>query len=248
MLLSIKVSGTLLLFLCSSSIGIEFEDHFKDCHPNVSDFDECIQRALNEIRPYFKTGVSKYGAHIPFEPFFIKKARTSRGTPNFGFVITMNNIEEVGWDLSKVTKFTSDLKNYKVVYTQNFPDKRLKGAYEFKGSTLNFTMNNRGTFMLQLYDFVQTTTVIAKPGARVYVKVEINSVKDMKLHITNLFFGIKFIENIVDIVINSMWKQLFKISAPIVNELISDGYFELFDSTFRNFPFEKIIKPYPYTN
>lgn len=97
-------------------------------------------------------------------------------------------------------------------------------------------------------DFVQTTTVIAKPGARVYVKVEINSVKDMKLHITNLFFGIKFIENIVDIVINSMWKQLFKISAPIVNELISDGYFELFDSTFRNFPFEKIIKPYPYTN
>lgn len=97
-------------------------------------------------------------------------------------------------------------------------------------------------------DFVQTTTVIAKPGARVYVKVEINSVKDMKLHITNLFFGIKFIENIIDIVINSMWKQLFKISAPIVNELISDGYFELFDSTFRNFPFEKIIKPYPYTN
>lgn len=90
------------------------EDHFKDCHPNVSNFDQCIQRALNEIRPYFKTGVPKYGAHIPFEPFFIKKARTSQGIPNFGFVITMNNVEEVGWDLSKVTKFTSDLKNYKV--------------------------------------------------------------------------------------------------------------------------------------
>lgn len=109
----------------------------------------------------------------------------------------------------------------------------------------NYSRNHHFVFS---DDFVQTTTVIAKPGARVYVKVEINSVKDMKLHITNLFFGIKFIENIIDIVINSMWKQLFKISAPIVNELISDGYFELFDSTFRNFPFEKIIKPYPYTN
>ena len=105
-----------LFHFINSNISFFFflEDHFKDCHPTVSDFDECIQYALNEIRPYFKTGVPKFGAHIPFEPFFIKKARTSRGTPNFGFVITMTDIEEVGWDLSKVIKFTSDLKNYKV--------------------------------------------------------------------------------------------------------------------------------------
>lgn len=95
-------------------------------------------------------------------------------------------------------------------------------------------------------DLVQTTTVIAKPGSKVYVRVELNSIRDMKLHVTNLFFGIKLIENFIDIVINNTWKQFFKISTPIINELISDGYFELFDTTFRNFPFEKIIKPYPY--
>jgi len=89
------------------------EDNFKNCYPNVSGFDVCIREGLNAIRPYFKTGLSKYNV-LPFDPFFAREVTATRGVPNFGFTLTLRNVTETGWSLSKVTKFVSDLNNYKV--------------------------------------------------------------------------------------------------------------------------------------
>ena len=89
------------------------EDHFKDCHPNVSGFDECIREALNAIRPYFKTGLSQYKVDS-IDPFFAKEVSVSRGMPNLGFTLTLKNVTETGWVRSKVTKFVSDFTNYRV--------------------------------------------------------------------------------------------------------------------------------------
>jgi len=78
-------------------------------------FDTCMREALNTIRPYFKTGLPKYNV-LPFDPFFAKEITAKRGAPNFGFTLTLRNVTETGWSNSKVTKFISDLKNYKVLY------------------------------------------------------------------------------------------------------------------------------------
>lgn len=84
-------------------------------------------------------------------------------------------------------------------YTQFFPDKQLKGDYEFTGTIFGNTMNNAGTWNLSLYDFVQTTTLTRKPrriesGSLVYdtpIKVDVNiqSTRDLKLHMSNLLRG-----------------------------------------------------------
>lgn len=89
------------------------EDHFKDCHPNVSGFDECVREELNAIRPYFKTGLPQYNVD-PIDPFFAKEVSVSRGMPNLGFTLTLKNVTESGWVKSKVTKFVSDFTNYRV--------------------------------------------------------------------------------------------------------------------------------------
>jgi len=89
------------------------ESNFKNCHPNVSGFDFCVREGLNMIQPYFKTGLPKYNV-FPFDPFFVREVMATRGVPNFGFSLTLRNVTESGWSLSKVTKFVSDLKNYKV--------------------------------------------------------------------------------------------------------------------------------------
>lgn len=89
------------------------EDNFKNCHPNVPGFDVCVREGLNKIQPYFKTGLLKYNV-LPFDPFFAKEITATRGIPILGFKITLRNVTEIGWTNSKVTKFVSDLKNYKV--------------------------------------------------------------------------------------------------------------------------------------
>lgn len=89
------------------------EDSFKNCHPDRLGFDACVREGLNSIRPYFKTGLSKYNV-FPFDPFFAKEITATRGVPNFGFTLTLRNVTETGWSSSKVTKFISELRNYKV--------------------------------------------------------------------------------------------------------------------------------------
>ncbi|XP_029044780.2 uncharacterized protein LOC114876950 [Osmia bicornis bicornis] len=234
----------LFLLLICGSFGAEFEDHFKDCHPNVPGFDSCIREALNAIRPYFKTGLSKYNV-LPFDPFFAKEVSVTRGMPSFGFTITLKNVTESGWTASKVTKFVSDLPNYKVVYTQSFPAKFLAGLYEFKGNMFGSSVSNKGKFTLALYDLVQTTTVTRRPGQKIKVSVDVQTIRDLKLHITNLLFGRQILEDILDRIINEAWQPGFVVTRRLINDLVSTGFTEIFGNAFRNFPFEKIIKPKP---
>lgn len=220
------------------------EDHFKNCHPDTSRFDVCIREALNAVRPYFKTGIPKYNLP-PFDPFFAREITAKRGMPNFGFTLTLRNITESGWAISKVTKFVSDLPNHKVVYTQSFPEKALAGSYEFSGAIFGSTVKNRGKFTLTLYDLIQTTTITKRPGQKMTVQVNVQTIRDLKLHITNLLYGRQLLENILDRIINGAWQPGFVVTRGLINELVSTAFTEIFGNAFRDFPFHEIIKPRP---
>ncbi|XP_012274863.1 uncharacterized protein LOC105696741 [Orussus abietinus] len=223
------------------------EDHFKNCHPDVSGFDACVREGLNSIRPYFKTGLPKYGV-APFDPFFAKEISVRRGLLGVGFVLTLRNVTESGWSSSKVTRFISDLPNYTVRYTQSFPEKSLAGQYEFMGTALGTNMNNRGKFTLILYDLEQTTTITKRPNSKVKVQVDVHSMRDLSLHISNLLHGREFLERILDRIINGAWQPGFMVTRPLINELVSTAFTEIFGKAFEKFPFEEIIKPRRVSN
>ncbi|XP_029169783.1 uncharacterized protein LOC114939597 [Nylanderia fulva] len=229
------------LLLCSLTTAADFEDTFKNCHPDRVGFDGCVREGLNAIRPYFKTGLPKYNV-LPFDPFFAKEITAKRGVPNFGFTLTLRNVTETGWSISKVTKFISELRYYKIVYTQSFPKKELFGNYEFKGSLFSSTIMNKGKFTLALYDLIQTTTVVKPPGEKVRAEMDVESIQNMELHITNLLFGKQFFESILDKIINKTWQPGFVLTRRLINELVSTAFTEIFNTSFHDFPFEQIFK------
>ncbi|KAG8036450.1 hypothetical protein G9C98_003772 [Cotesia typhae] len=236
-----KLIGFSLFFTISLSCAAEFEDAFKNCYSDVTGFDSCVREGLNSIRPYFKTGLSKYNVK-PFDPFFAEEITVTRGLPRIGFVLTLRNVTESGWTASKVTKFVSDLSNYKVVYTQSFPAKFLNGDYEFTGNLLGPQIKNKGKFTLDLYDLIQTTTITKKPGEKLKVRVEVETIRDLKLHISNLLRGRQVLENFIDTVINGAWQPGFIVTRGVINDLVSTAFTEIFGEAFQKFPFEKIIK------
>lgn len=234
-----------IFLLFDGCIAIEFGEYFKNCYLNSPEFDSCIVESLNAIRPYFKTGLPKYNV-APFDPFYAKEVSVRRGLPNAGFKLTLKNITESGWTASKVTKFYSDLSNYKITYTQKFPKKKLVGGYDFSGSFLGSTINNKGRFTLTLYDLVQTTTITSVPKKAMDVKVNVQSIKDLELHISNLLQGRNFLEEVLDRIINGVWQPGFAVIRPLINELVSTAFTEIFGKAFKNFPFQEIIKSKPF--
>ncbi|KAL6428581.1 hypothetical protein ACFW04_007897 [Cataglyphis niger] len=122
------------------------------------------------------------------------------------------------------------------------PKKGLTGNYEFKAALFSSTITNKGKFTLNLYDLLQTTTVIKVPGQKLRAEMDVESIGDLELHVTNLLFGKKYLENILDMIINNTWQPSFMITRRLINELVSIAFTEIFDKSFRNFPFEQIFK------
>ncbi|KAF4522392.1 hypothetical protein B566_EDAN012975 [Ephemera danica] len=189
----------------------DLADYFRDCHYTKQDFDHCMLRALNKLNHLFNSGVPEYDIP-PFDPFFATEVETKRVIPLVGsFRLRLINVTESGWTDSTVKSFKSDLAHNRVTVRQFWPDKRLAGGYVFDMSMFKggVTIRNRGTFNLTLLGFNQETELTRVPGEfnaegapLVRVRVRIQDVNDLRLHISNLVFGRRILGK------NTLWMAL----------------------------------------
>ena len=96
--------------------------------------------------------------------------------------------------------------------------------------------------MLKKYS--QTTTVkrLGGLGSRLKIKVHVDEIGGMELHIGNLLGGRRHFESIADFAINIFWAPSLPLILPLVNDLVSTAFTDIFNESFRYFPIDKIIK------
>lgn len=137
-----------------------------------------------------------------------------------------------------------DWKNNAIIYSQDFPEKSLDGKYVMDSKILGRPMHTHGNWSLILYKYAQTTTVsrVGGPGGRLKVRVEIDKLGDMKLHISDLLGGRIVMESIADFLINNVWQPGFPFVKPLINDLVSTAFTDIFNESFRYFPLEKFFK------
>lgn len=90
----------------------------------------------------------------------------------------------------------------------------------------------------------QTTTVrrLGGPGSLLKVHVEVDHIGGMSLHISNLFGPNKNVLNkIMDTLINTTWKLGLPFIQPLINDLVSTAFTDIFNESFRYFPIENFI-------
>ncbi|XP_062555004.1 uncharacterized protein LOC134220069 [Armigeres subalbatus] len=218
---------------------------FENCRWGKPNFDPCIKKAFNAVRPWFKTGLPEYNV-APFDPHKASLVEQYRGDRDglAGYHLQLLNVSEYGWTDSEVTKYRTDYKNNRIIYSQYFPEKSLDGHYSFQSKMLGQSRLVKGIWNLTLYDYSQTTTVtrLGKQGELLKVRVEIDKIGDMKLHISDLFHGAKLIESIADFVINTMWQPGFPFIKPLINDLVSVAFTDIFNESFRYFPLDEVIR------
>ncbi|CAG5036377.1 unnamed protein product [Parnassius apollo] len=213
---------------------------FSPCKKSSPDFDPCIKRAFNKLRPYFKRGIPAMGV-APFDPHFAKEVKQKRSIGGLGYTLTLRNVFEGGWTQSTVTKYKTDWANKRIIYSQYFPEKWLKGEYEFKVDGFGLEMMRTGQWNLTLRDYSQTTR-IKRNGSGLDVHVEIDHIGDMDIHVGNLLLGRRILEQMLDRVINLTWKPGFAVIRPLINDLVSTAFTDIWSNSFRNFPLDVFIK------
>lgn len=185
----------LTLLLVKTAQGQTSEDVvqiFSGCQYGKSDFDSCVKEAFNNLRPFFKTGIPELNIK-PFDPHMAPYIEQRRGDSRGlgGYRLLLSNVSEHGWTDSEVTSYETDAENNKIVYSQYFPEKSLNGFYEFKSQTIGKPFQTQGFWNMTLYRYSQTTSVtrVAGPGSLLKVRVEIDKIGDLKLHINNYLGG-----------------------------------------------------------
>ncbi|XP_046675113.1 uncharacterized protein LOC124363881 [Homalodisca vitripennis] len=219
----------------------DFASYFSECKRGESGFDDCIKDALNAVRPFFKTGVPDLKIP-PFDPFFAKEIVQRRGGFAINYRLVLRNVQERGWTESEVTSFRSDPVLNLVQYTQFFPEKWLEGEYEGSSQILLSPPDNRGVWNLTLYNLVQTTTISRpKNSDKLKVRVDVQKIGNMNIHISNLLRGRTFMENVLDRIINASWRAGFPMLRPLINDLVSTAFTEIFNDAFNDLEMNEIL-------
>ncbi|KAJ6641130.1 Circadian clock-controlled protein daywake [Pseudolycoriella hygida] len=237
----------ILLKLCSMVTGqaSELTRIFENCHKLSPEFDSCIKSGFNKLRPLFKTGITEYSI-APFDPHHAEYVEQRRGLTQGvgGYRLLLSDVSEFGWTNSLVTKYKTDWENNRFIYSQDFPEKSLTGLYDFKATLLGRDIHRKGTWNMTLYNYAQTTSVtrIGGPGGLLKVRVEIDRLGDLKMKISDLFDRNKGIEQAADFLINNMWRPGFPFLKPLINELVSTAFTDIFNESFRYFPVDNFIK------
>ncbi|XP_066141541.1 uncharacterized protein [Euwallacea fornicatus] len=242
--------GLIVLVFNAANSQTDLAKHFDKCKLRTSAFDDCLKNKLNDLTPYFKSGIPDYGIG-PFDPFYAETVHQKNGGLFFNYQLVLRNVTEAGWTQSQITKFRSDLSKNMIQITQFFPDKRLNGIYEIEGTFLGQKVKNSGSWNLALFDYVQTLSISRKSQRDfsgnfikhppIEVKCNIQTCKKLELHVGNLAGGRTIIEQALDWVINNAWQPGFVLMAPLINDLVGTAFSEIFNKDFQYFPFERVF-------
>ncbi|CAH1739022.1 uncharacterized protein LOC114126543 [Aphis gossypii] len=219
----------------------KFRKYFSQCKTHTTEFDECIKNAINNVRPYFTTGVPELGIP-PFDPFFANEVKQSKGAGLLGYKLTIHNVTESGWRLSEIKKIKTNFNTNTIKLTHYFPEKYLEGYYEAENTILRPGVTTVGQFNLTLYDYIQTMT-ISKPKNtnQIKVSVQLEEIGNMSLHISNLLRGRVIVENVLDRLINASWRVGLPVVKPLINDLVASAFTKIWNDIFNDFDFSYLL-------
>lgn len=137
----------------------------------------------------------------------------------------------------------TDWENNRLLYSQDFPEKSLNGYYDFRASVFGRNMHTKGAWNITLYDYSQTTSVtrVGGPNSLIKVRIEIDRLGDMRLKIADAFNGKKVIESTADFLVNNLWQPGFPFVKPLINDLISSAFTDIFNESFRYLDLEEFV-------
>lgn len=106
---------------------------------------------------------------------------------------------------------------------------------------MSFAINRKSISITNRLCSSQTTSVrrVGAPGSLLKVHVEVDRIGGMELHIGELLG--QPLNQLADGVINSMWQLGLPFVRPMINELVSTAFTDIFNESFRHFPLENFL-------
>ncbi|CAG9856377.1 unnamed protein product [Phyllotreta striolata] len=198
-----------------------------------------VQGLFNEI----PKGVPEIGLQV-LDPLEVDHINILQGG---GGPVTVNaslsNVKVLGFGNTRIVFNSVDPKTYDFYTKLALPRLRIDGLYELLGRILVIPLRGKGICWFEAKNLeinVKSDVVMQKHDGfqffhvtKVHVKFSIGG---LKLHMSNLFDGIKALEDSTNAYLNANWRPVAESLNPILSKTIEDIMLDILQKVFDNIP------------
>ncbi|XP_044259736.1 uncharacterized protein LOC123008153 [Tribolium madens] len=244
----LRTSLLVCLFLHLALAVIEQPDYVKTCFKNQPGFINCSTHAVQALFNAIPRGEPRIGLD-PLDPLKVQKIKILQGG---GGPVTVNasltNVTVLGFGKTQVLYNSVDPVTYDFLTKLRLERLRIDGLYELLGRILVIPLRGKGNcwFDAKNIDIVAKSDVILekRDGFHFYNVTAIHvkfSIGGLKLHMYNLFDGIKALEDSTNAYLNANWRPVAESLNPILSKTIEDIMIDILRKVFDNIPADYFI-------
>lgn len=237
-----------VVLLVEATIGAEIirdiPEFLHICHVHEPQYETCIIKSINDLKPYLKVGVPEY--NIPsLEPLLLNKLSVS---PTNSLKLLGTDIQVYGASNFEVTKVKVDIDTPLINVQVALPNIFVEGNYEIDGKILLLPIRGSGLLKGNFSDCLGTCKI---KGERYFENgVEKVRIVDFRMKILvnrgsvkldNLFNGEQVLADVVHSAINNNFQLFMKEISPLLETALADAFRNIADKIVQQFSYAQLF-------
>ncbi|XP_058444312.1 circadian clock-controlled protein daywake-like [Malaya genurostris] len=252
---SVTMRWMAVLFLGQLCWAMKFDvkpEFIKTCRFADKDFIGCSTESVQGLFDKLVTGIEGLEHVGTIDPMKISKIRILQGDGPVSVNASLSKVIVTGFAQTKVVRNVVNSKDFSWDTHIQLPKMRLEGNYLMQGRILVIPLNGHGKcwFEPSGMDIVmKTTTNLYERDNHVFYNVTDSKVdytiSGLKLHMGNLFEGVKVLEDSTNQYLNDNWRPVSEALKPIIAKTIEDILLAIMQSIFHQIPAEYFVADLP---
>ncbi|KAK9881031.1 hypothetical protein WA026_014374 [Henosepilachna vigintioctopunctata] len=236
----------LVCFLADFAFGDFYRtqpDFVRTCLKNDPGFINCSTHAVQVLFNKIPEGLPEIGLP-PLDPLKLDRLTVLQGA---GGPVTVNasltNVTVRGFGKTEVQYNSVDPKTYDFLTKLHLDRLRLEGNYELLGRILVIPLRGKGNCWFD----AKNISIVAKSDVKMTKREGFHfynitgihvdfDIQGLKLHMGNLFDGIKALEESTNAYLNANWKPVAESLNPILTKTVEDIMIGILRTVFDNLP------------
>ncbi|XP_062701149.1 protein takeout isoform X4 [Aedes albopictus] len=252
LVLVVVLQVLLALQLCSTEKFDVKPAFIKTCRFSDADFVACSTESVQGLFDKLVTGIEGLEHVGTIDPMKISKIRILQGDGPVSVNASLSKVVVTGFSNTKISIHSVSSRDFSWETHIRLPKMRIEGSYHMQGRILVIPLNGHGKCWFEPSDMdiiMKTTTSLYERDNHVFYNVTATKVdytiSGLKLHMGNLFEGVKVLEDSTNQYLNDNWRPVSEALKPIIAKTIEDILLAIMQNIFIQLPAEYFVADLP---
>ncbi|KAI4485986.1 hypothetical protein M0804_006475 [Polistes exclamans] len=240
------------LVCCISGNNVpQLPSFFKICHRKDPYLNKCMKESMEQLKPYLNKGIPELNIP-PCEPLYIDRADCNQTSGSISINSSFTDIQIFNAFNNNVKQFKYEMEKNELKIKQYIPHFEMYSKYYLNGKIMMLPLSGIGTASFNLTDVDYTLKIKFEPYHEPKTNQEHFRVNDLNIdynirnlhvHLDNLFNGDKILQEVMNVFLNNNWKLIMNEIKPALEENVSNIFKNIIDKIFTIYPIDTLLPP-----